>query len=253
MEKPIVFKNKRGKQLIGILHLPETKGKFPLVIICHGFGGTKSKIKFVDLSRTLLKKGIASFRFDFEGCGDSEGSMKNITLKNQVSDLKIVMKNICRIKGIDKKRIAILGNSLGSAVVAYFTKENTSYFKILVFWAPALNQKDIISKMFSKKEIEIIKKDRYIAIKEKIIGIKYFNENKDKDYSELFSKFNSPVFIAHGTKDEKVSIEFSKKLAKKFSNIKFKEYKRACHKFEDYLSRQELIKDTSNMFIKYLK
>ncbi len=87
MEKPVAFKNKNGKQLIGIFHLPKTKKKVPLVIFCHGFAGTKTRLKYVKLARVLAKSGIASFRFDFEGCGDSEGDFKKITIKREVSDL----------------------------------------------------------------------------------------------------------------------------------------------------------------------
>ena len=76
MEKPVIFKNNLEKQLVGILHLPEKEGKFPAVIICHGFKGNKTQRKFVGLGRELAKNGIVVLRFDFYGSGDSEGNFE---------------------------------------------------------------------------------------------------------------------------------------------------------------------------------
>jgi len=83
-EVPFSFKNKNGHNLVGVLHLPE-KEKPPLVIICHGFQGTKTEKKIVLLARKLQEIGILVCRFDFEGCGDSEGDPKEITVENEVS------------------------------------------------------------------------------------------------------------------------------------------------------------------------
>jgi cephalosporin-C deacetylase-like acetyl esterase len=75
-ENSVIFKNKKGEKLIGILTLPKRKGKFPTVMMVHGFAKTKSKRKFVELTRELAKNGIASLGFDFSGCGDQKGNLR---------------------------------------------------------------------------------------------------------------------------------------------------------------------------------
>ena len=124
--------------------------------------------------------------------------------------------------------------------------------KILVFWAPAFNQKKLIPIWYTKSEIKKWRKQGYFIRKEKITGINYFKENKDKDYSPLLSKINAPILIIHGKKDDIVPLKFSKELAKKYKNIKLKIYPKAEHKFEDYYIQQELIKDTADWIKKYL-
>ena len=237
---------------MGILHLPEKKGKFPLVVICHGFGSTKSRRRLVALARGLAKKGIAAFRFDFEGCGDSEGDLKNTTIKNEVLDLELAIKKILRQRNIDKQRIVLMGESLGAAIVLSYLTRNKFSAKILVFWAPAFNQKKLIPIWYTRSEIKKWRKQGYFIRKEKIMGINYFKENKDKDYSPLLSKINAPILIIHGKKDDIVPLKFSKELAKKYKNIKLKIYPKAEHKFEDYYIQQELIKDTADWIKKYL-
>lgn len=108
MEKPIVFKNERGKQLIGILHLPEGKRNFPLVIICHRFGDDKTQRRFVRLARVLEKNRIASFRFDFEGCGDPEGDFLEATVEKEIKDLDSVVRYLQKIKNITIKKLLLL-------------------------------------------------------------------------------------------------------------------------------------------------
>jgi len=252
MEKPILFKNERGKQLMGILHLPEGKGKFPLVIICHGFGSTKSRRRLVGLARGLAKKGAAAFRFDFEGCGDSEGDLKNATVKNEVLDLKSAIKKALRQRNIDKKKIVLMGESLGAAIAALYLAQNRFLAKTLVFWAPAFNQKKLIPIWYTKGEIRKWKKQGFFVRKENKIGIGYLKENEKKDCSKPLSKINAPILIIHGRKDDTVPLKFSKELAKKYKNIKLKIYPKAEHKFEDYYIQRELIKDTVNWVKKHL-
>lgn len=68
------------KNLIGILHLPESaKSKDVGVLIIVGGPQTRvgSHRQFVLLSRFLMENGIASMRFDYRGMGDSEGGEAN--------------------------------------------------------------------------------------------------------------------------------------------------------------------------------
>jgi exosortase A-associated hydrolase 1 len=75
MEEPIQFTCK-GKRLYGILHLPEREAPSQDVVIMVT-GGPQTRYGshrlYVQLARFLCERGIAVFRFDYEGMGDSEG------------------------------------------------------------------------------------------------------------------------------------------------------------------------------------
>ena len=77
METPVVFDSK-GQQIVGMLHVPNGRGRFPGALLLHGFTGTKTESHrmFVKLSRRLAEHGIASLRFDFRGSGDSAGEFE---------------------------------------------------------------------------------------------------------------------------------------------------------------------------------
>ena len=253
MEKPIIFKNKYGKQLMGVLHLPKGKGKFPLVVICPGVGGTKTLWRFVELARLLEKNKIACFRFDFEGHGDSEGAFEYITAKKEINDLRSAMNFILKNKKIDPRQISFVGHSFGAVIIACYLSQANISPNTLVFWAPAFNQKKLISIWNTKNDLRKWKKQGYLIRKDKKFGINYLRENETKNYSSLLDAIETPTLIIHGKKDETVSPKFSKELIKKYKTIKkLIIYPDAEHKFEDYYVQQKLIKDTTKWIKKYL-
>ena len=247
-EIPITFKNERNKELMGILHLPENE-KPPVVIISHGFQGTKTSPYIIKLARTLQKEGILVFRFDFEGCGDSEGDAKEITVEREASDLNLALKTVLKECDVNSKKIGFVGHSLGAVVVSFFLKKYKIEPSSLVFWSPAFHQKELFKIWYESKDSKKIKKKGYLIKGSKEIGRAYYLENEKKDSSFLLSGLDLPILIIHGKEDEDVPLKFSRKLAQKYKNIFLKILSKANHKFEDFQSQKKLISQT----VKWLK
>jgi len=242
-EIPITFSNERGKELVGIIHLPE-KEKPPAVIICHGFQNHKTDNKFIRLARALREVGILVFRFDFEGCGDSEGDPKQISVAREVSDLNSAYRALLKKCNIDPNRIAFVGASLGAVVVSLVIERFKIPAKTLVFWSQAFNQKELMKIWYTKEDLSQLNKKGYLVKGRKEIGKEYWLENKNKDYSIILSKIDLPILLVHGKEDKDVPLEFSKTLAKKYKNVVLEVLPKADHKFEDFASQKKLIKLT---------
>ncbi len=61
----------------------------PLVIVCHGFTGSKEGGgRAFDMAVQLSGFGYSCLLFDFAGCGESEGRWAELTLTRQIADLK---------------------------------------------------------------------------------------------------------------------------------------------------------------------
>jgi uncharacterized protein len=90
----------------------------PLVIVCHGFTGSKEGGgRALEMGDTLAERGFSTLLFDFAGCGESEGNWADLTLSGQVSDLGAAVR-FSREAGF--KRIILTGRSFGgSTVLAY--------------------------------------------------------------------------------------------------------------------------------------
>jgi hypothetical protein len=217
----------------------------------HGFAKTKSERKFVELARKLAKNEIASLRFDFSGCGDSEGKFEEIRISKQVEELGIAFQRLIKEKRIDRERIGIFAHSLGTVVACLFQIKYQK-IKCLVLAALALNQERLLKKWYKKSEIAKWKKQGYLDTEKFRIGIGYLEEAVD--YTWILPEIKIPTLILHGEKDEDIPEKIAKEA---FSKIGTKEKKmkiirKADHHFESYLGRRKLIALSINWFKKYL-
>jgi alpha-beta hydrolase superfamily lysophospholipase len=104
-----------GFLLKGMLHLPKTDLP-PVVIGSHGLLSNSYSPKQIALARECNAQGIAYFRFDHRGCGQSEGVFNDITsLDGRRSDL-ISAVNTIRMRKDIGKRFGLFGSSMGGAV-----------------------------------------------------------------------------------------------------------------------------------------
>jgi alpha-beta hydrolase superfamily lysophospholipase len=104
-----------GFLLKGMLHLPEADLP-PIVIGSHGLLSNSYSPKQIALARECNANGIAYFRFDHRGCGQSNGVFNEVTsLDGRRNDLINAIKTIQMRKDIGKK-IGLFGSSMGGTV-----------------------------------------------------------------------------------------------------------------------------------------
>src|SRR5262245_25839229 len=107
-----------GSKLFGILHMPTGMQKVGCVLFIHGFGVHKvGKYRLaVRQAELLCKRGIASFRFDLRGCGDSEGDFSAISIERMLKDVFSCLSFLQQHPQIDKTKIGLCGRSMGGAL-----------------------------------------------------------------------------------------------------------------------------------------
>jgi pimeloyl-ACP methyl ester carboxylesterase len=252
IKKPIIFSNPRKEKLWGILSFPQKRNRVPGLIICHGFAGSKSTRKFVKLSEALAKDGIATFRFDFSGHGDSEGDFEKLSIKHEVEDLKSAYQTFVHNKKVDKEKIGILGHSMG-ALIAVIFQARYQKAKTLILLSPGLHQKELMKEWHSSREIKLWQKQRYLDSSKGRIGVQYLNEAQEKDWSEISSRIEIPTLLIHGNKDDDVPIKYTKEILKKLGGPKkLTLVNGADHHFESWKARRSLIALTSEWLKNHL-
>jgi len=243
-EVPVTFKSK-GKQIVGILHLPKRK-KPPIIVMCHGFTGCKLGTPFglfVQAARYWCRNGFAVLRFDFRGCGDSEGEFEDYCFRVTLEDTKSAIKFLTTLENVDVSRVGIVGHSRGGPTAIAIAAE-TKIPKCLVTWNSVVDFKYFLT----KDEIRKIKRKGYMLYDGFKVGkalLEDFNYNI-KDYIE---KLNVPSLFIHSEKDQVVNIKHSKllfdwcKTKKKFVTIK-----NADHVFSNPNNRERVFKITLDWF-----
>jgi len=124
-----------GFKLRGTLHLPESPGS-PIVIGCHGLLSDRTSPKQVALAQACNRLGLAFFRFDHRGCGESEGRLEaHTTLDNRCSDLLHAIRHLAGRADLGN-RVGLFGSSLGGAVCLR-AAAHAAIAALVTFAAPA--------------------------------------------------------------------------------------------------------------------
>src|SRR5919197_6612784 len=111
-----------GHQLAGLLHLPADyrKGeRRPAFLVMHGFGSRKDSDGMRIAAELYASLGYVALRFDFRGCGESEGARGRVICLEQVQDARAALEFLLDRPEVDAKRIAVYGHSFGAAVAVY--------------------------------------------------------------------------------------------------------------------------------------
>ena len=107
----VKFPTQRGHELVGILERPTGPVRFQAVA-AHCFTCTKDLKTLVKLSRELVRRGIAVFRFDFTGLGESQGDFSTSTFADNCEDLEAALRFVeTEFAPVD----LLFGHSLGGA------------------------------------------------------------------------------------------------------------------------------------------
>lgn len=205
-ERDSVVLEIEGQKIFGILHVPKTIQKPPCILLCHGLGGHKTgryRI-YVDLAEALVQRGIAAFRFDFRGSGDSEGEFAEMTLSGEVRDALKALEFLQTDPRIDNERIGVFGRSMGGAV-AVITSGMIECVKSMALWAPMYSGDDwrhmweqIESGSATQEQSEEMRR-----INGQVAGLGFYAEmfsmNIDQDLKKLT---HIPLLLMHGESDE---------------------------------------------------
>ncbi|HJO80776.1 MAG TPA: alpha/beta hydrolase [SAR202 cluster bacterium] len=114
----ISFRSKR-LTLDGVISTPgQSDGEPGALVVCHShptLGGDMTDAVVMAICEAADSVGMATLRFNFRGVGDSEGQFTNGDEEGH--DVKAAVDTIRRWPGIDGRRVAIAGYSLGAAII----------------------------------------------------------------------------------------------------------------------------------------
>jgi len=121
MEERVSFVSD-GLRLSGVLHIPDERARPDRrsgFLVLHGFGSNKDSGVSVAVAKLLADFGYVALRFDFRGCGESEGPRGRVICREQVEDTRHALSFLATRPEVDPERIGVIGNSFGAAVAVY--------------------------------------------------------------------------------------------------------------------------------------
>lgn len=250
----------QGEKIFGILHRPLHVERAPAIVICPGFAGNKcGKFRiFVTLGKELAKQGIAVFRFDYRGAGDSEGDFKDITLEGKISDTIKCLDFIASDSQIDSSRIGILGRSLGGAI-AVLAARRYQAIKSLVLWAPVFRSdpwRDLWESFKSNQKLDQAKQEILRNLPANVPNLEFLSQFFKLDIQhELEGLKQIPLLHIHGEQDCVVKIQHAKDYEKArlgLDNTRFVHLPNSDHDFSNVHEQYIAIQETCQWYQKTL-
>jgi|GEM_PF-184482 len=204
-----------GQKIFGMLHKPVSQTPFPIVMLLHGLGGHKvGRYRVgVDTSARLAAIGIGTIRFDFRGCGDSEGEYSKMTVESQVSDALAILRYIQEHPEVDQQRIGILGRSLGSAL-SIMAAAQLGTVKTMCLWAPLFDGEQWLP-IYQKHPTVVHDKEKeeeLMTLDGQTPGLEFYHQFFRIDLRSSLQKLEHvPMLFIHGCQDKNVFFSHSEK------------------------------------------
>lgn len=205
MEEFISFMvNKRT--LRGILHLPGgDRDKYPGIVLCHGFTGNKigRHRVLVKAARFLCSRGYAVLRFDFSGCGDSDGEHREITVGGQVEEALAAVGYLRQQPQMIEAETYLAGLSMGAAIAA-LAAEKLPELAGLVLWAPVANLYSDLKEIVGEPIIEEAEVAGVVDYQGFLLGRQFVDSLRLSAPVPAAAAFTGPALVLHGTEDTEI-------------------------------------------------
>jgi len=239
--KKIYFEN-QGEKIEGILYLPAEKTD-SLIVLVHGFTGTIDGPGglFVRLAEELSSRNFAALRFNFRYTTEDFSQFHKMTIKGEVSDLKLIINEMSK----RFSKIGLVGESMGGLICVLAYNEKINCLPVgLVLWYPAVFQRETdLGKRFLSKEAEKeLKETGFIKGKKSDgrkykVGKKFVEELKTLNVVPHLEKIQSPTLIIHGENDAVVPFNHSERLLNLLNcPKKLEKIPKVCHAFKTKIS-----------------
>ncbi len=249
-EQKVFITNKEGEKLVGLKATPDLEQEeYPTAILVHGFGVTKEEYGLFDgLTKNLTDAGIMVFRFDFSGCGESEGDYSQTSLTKLGEELKEIINYVKADDQVDLNKIGLVGQSLGTSTIISIKPQ----VQVIALTGSINSPKPGFIKKFGagynpEGMSQVERSDGRITK----MGAQFFSDFDNYNLLESITKINCPILFIHGAKDNKVSPDQTEEYYKNYSGVKEKIIlDEADHDLEP--QREEVYKLIANWFKKYL-
>ena len=202
-------------RLYGVLQMPSTGRKAPLVILSHGFGGTHAGHR--DYADYFTEHGFATFNFDFCGGGKgsrSDGTMLEMSVLTEAEDLNAVVDRF--VNDGRFSRIFLYGGSQGGFVSSCVAAQRPGDIDAMVLEYPAYVLQDDARKRMNP--------DGTFPETETVLGNtishKYGEDAVSFDIYDMIRSYTGDVLILHGDRDGIVPLQYSERAAGVFPHAR---------------------------------
>lgn len=229
--------NDDGIKLHAKLDMPEGVSRCPLAIVVHGYTGHMEETHIVEVAKAINEAGIATLRVEMYGHGGSDGEFKNHTLYKWVSNMLAVVDHVSTLDFVTD--LYITGHSQGGLLVMLIAGMCPDKFKAVIPLSPAwmipeaARKGELLGTAFDPVNIP----DEILQGGENRLSGNYARVAQTIHPEDEIARYNGPVLIIHGDKDEAVPYEYGKKAVELYKNAKLVTIEGDDHCYNNHLDK----------------
>jgi alpha-beta hydrolase superfamily lysophospholipase len=159
-EEMFFFGGLRGRKLLGFLHAvpPERNARAGKaeenaalgLVYCHPLAEERNQSQGVAVrtARLLASRGIPVLRFDFSGCGDSEGLLEEASAEDWIAEIGLALDVLREKTGV--ARTGVWGLRAGANLAARYA-DGRDDVALGIFWQPLPDLKMMMTQFLRQK------------------------------------------------------------------------------------------------------
>ena len=204
-----------GLTLRGVLEGTDQLENERVAVLFHGFQGNRGthpgKLLY-DLSHELNRRSLATLRFDFAGCGESDGTFDQMTVLGELLDAMAIL-DFVRTK-VKAKQVLVAGHSQGGVVAAMVAAAYRDLVDRLLLLAPAVSLKsDALKGECQGTSYDPNHVPLTVLVNGIAVGGQYFRSAQLLPILETAAHYPGPALVMQGDADQVVSPKEAKELA----------------------------------------
>lgn len=179
-----------GDERVAAVH--HDAGSDDWLVFCHGFLSDMTG-SYEGRCRRAVEHGYDAIRFDFRGCGASDGAFSAATLSARLADLEAVLDYF------DPTSFVLFGSSFGGAV-AFHAAVGDDRVDAVVTRAPVTYDAFDDLRRTVEAEGEVRFEDG------RTVDARFLDDLDRYDFADVEGGLDCPVAIFHGSDDESVAV-----------------------------------------------
>lgn len=144
---------KSPKLLLGVYHPPQgIKTHNVGIVLCYPIINEyiRSHRAFVRLAHLLSKAGFHVLRFDYYGCGDSEGDCEKGELSQWINDISIAAEELK--SGCDVENVCLIGLRMGGTM-SLIAASKRNDIDTIILWEPIVSGEEYLEELTTLHKI----------------------------------------------------------------------------------------------------
>lgn len=182
------------ERVVALHHRPDRDVIERWIVFCHGLVSDKTG-SYESRAERAAAEGFEAVRFDFRGCGESDGEFRDQTLGSKLADLRAVLDHF------DPASVVLFGSSFG-AKVAFHQAGRDDRVAAVIGRAPVTD-----NRTFDSTRETIRRHGRVELTADHAVDERFVADLDRYPFADVVAGIEVPVAIVHGATDDSVPLK----------------------------------------------